>query len=212
MLWDNIEDAHARLTRCVVMYDDHPYYVDRIDGPVKKVLIVVMRRLPLLDDQLTVTLDDPKLNYTQYRLGYVNRQSDGGLWTSFYMMRSPVRGIKQGIYNNNIQYAGLQRGFKGPSIDNSLNNPHFADMLMNKYPTIDVAKDLIDKAPVREGYANTIAFHRNFALSRDPLGFYKLLYKGDEVAWGDPIGGLNLPSQYSHLMQVMEENGVKLNG
>lgn len=196
MGYETAEEAKMRLDGCVVMYDDQPVYVEGISGPNAN-LIATCYTLPRNRDRMEISINDPLFDSRAVRLGYTNCGR-----SAYYVSRMPVRRYKQGVCAQNT----IAKSCDGRNVgfENVFRHAGFIESVKRKYPTLIECTQLLEK-----GEVDSVAFHHNFCLQRDSLGFYVLYFKGERAAWGDP-SGFNLPSEYHWLEESLRENGVNL--
>ena len=203
-MYDSAAEANRRLQRSVIMYDGYPVYVngcaDDRDGEV----CVAITPLPKMRDELSVKLNDPKLDYRNLPLGYVN-----GTREARYYLRRAYRHQIQGLCDANVTCANVKPddGIGGlPRFRDLFRSSGLVDCMKGVYPSLEEAKAQLDNP---DGEKSSVAFHRTLALYKDPrLGYYKLLHRGEEIAWGS-CEGFILPTLYEHLREQLTELGVK---
>lgn len=195
-MYDSAEQTKMRLGGTIVMYDGFPAVVNAVT-PDNRLQLV---GLPKGRDAFMCNVNDDKLNFQDFKLGYVNYSGVAG-----YLTRSPMRQQQQGISDRNIK---MPKEFVEKNVRfNYLKLvPEFADALRGVYPTFEETIRRLEA----NGNIKSMAFARRFALYRDvELGYYELLYRGKKVAWGDPRQ-FNLPSEYTYMTELIQHEGVNI--
>lgn len=200
-MYDTLEQATLRLKGTVVMYDGRPAMVLDAFEEKKGTIGVNITPLPKKRDNIKVSLDDPKLDIREFKLGYVNAFNHAG-----YLTRLAGRQQRQGLCQGNCKVDDEFFRHTRHNFADLANRPEFADALSGIYPKFEKCVDsLIGNPDMR-----SMAFCRRFALYRDPeLGYFELRYRGHRVAWGDP-NAFNLPSEFSYLTEVIREQGIAI--
>lgn len=197
-MYDGPEQTKMRLAETVVAYDGKPVYVTGVTAGNKLNLV----KLPKMNDNFVCGLNDPKLNFLDLRLGYVNTNNYAA-----YMRRTAGRQQRQGLHKGVVIIG--DRDLQNKVVLNweeLIHTPEFFDAFQGIYPNFaDVVQRMLENPKIR-----SMAFHRRFALHRDEeLGFYELRYRGRRVAWGDP-NQFNLPSEYSYMTEMIQAEGINL--
>ncbi len=195
--YTDIRDAQQHLQHSVIMYDGRPVWVNEIFNH-EQTFKVSISSLPRQRDPITVDLMDPLLGPREARLGYVN----SNLGYALYLTRIPLRQYKQGLCRSNVHIPGVN-GQRIVNFENLIREPGFADSLRNIYPTYDEAANRLNENP----NVRSVAFDKCFALERDELGFFRLFYKGEPVAFGEDKS-FKLPKKFCYLKEMISELGV----
>lgn len=201
MRYDNERDAASYLGNSIILYDGKPVIVGEVQRvPIQRSFVIQLMPLPK-GSPFSTTLDDPKLNMLNIRLGNVT-------WGDnvYYLERIPIRAYKQGITSNNVNIVGPTGNLRSRDILGELRTtPGFVDMMMGVYPTAAEVKKKLVAAGVRKA----IAVSRQFALSYNPdLEEFSLVYKGETVARSSDTR-FKLPSRYQHLREFLMESGIE---
>lgn len=237
--YENIKEANLRLQYTVVLYDDIPYHIlcitdDRPDGifrvymePIGHPNGSVFDRIGSvphdypdhsqrgkLMDQWMVNFPDsgvirkmmnsPSFNrFRPFPLGMCNY---GG--HTVYMERQPQRHTQQGLTQNMIQQERLMLSdTKGRGGMVGIMSPSFKDCVMHFYPSIEESiKNLSDPDIQNE----SVAFHKDFALLRGPVGSLFMAYKTDIIGIlpNSDLSCVAIASKFSHTKEVVAELGV----
>lgn len=213
MIYDRLDTAEMRLHQTVVMYEGRPVYVTQVRQGAKGRIWLYVYDIPYdryMDEETSkkkrklVYLDDPALNVSKFRLGYM---ADGG--TAHYITRTPARQNRQGLCSGTITIQGvdgsLPRGF-----GNLYNTEGFAKMLLGKYDGLREATDKI----VKEG-AKAVPIARTFLLKRNAQARdfpITLAYRGTDIAWSDPSNPtkFTLSREFRHLKEQAGEFNLAL--
>lgn len=200
--YENAADANQHLHHTVIMYDDRPVWVEDVFSNDRNDILCTLNFLPRVRDPFSVSVFDPKLDARGMgqRLGYMNYFNQNGV---VFLSRIPSRQYKQGLSRGNVAATYDSQGRRTFDFSLYSRRPEFVDMLTGTYPTFEEACRRLEAEP----NIAAIAFHREFALQRDELGYYLLLFKGTKVAWGDPKS-FKLPSHFIYLKEVLQKNGV----
>lgn len=196
--YDNAEDTTMRLGECVVLHNSIPYYCRSGYMSDEGVIKLNCVNMPGYRGEKHIPLDDPGLNYQDYKLGYLNL-ADG----AHYMMRMPRRRTKQGLNRENMTSSNGGR----VELASAMKSQGFYDMLTGSYPTMaDACKQLVSET----NRAETVAFNRRFALGRDSFrGDFLMYYKGERIAFGD-MNSIVLPTDYYHLKEAINQVGINV--
>lgn len=173
--FDNLEDVHSKFSGTIVIYDGKAARVNSVhkhvddEGNQTDEFRLSISYYQSRNSK-AIPLDDPKLNYKEYSIGYVNGGSIASWW-----FRKPQRQYYQGL-------RGSQMGWR-TSAPNAM--PHsnfdfakpFVAMLEGNYPSMQECE-----AMLRAGNMSIIAFHRDFAISYDKIHEdFILEYRGMKV-------------------------------
>lgn len=156
-MFEMTEYAKGRLERTVVMYNDHPFFVDCVGGARQ----VALRDLDTMNRAHVIHLDDPNLSFQPPRVGYIN--TEGG---ARYLSRTPERRWKQGTSKGSLKTAG------GGGVSEELfYSKGMIDCFKGDYPNFE-------EAVIRaKEIGASVAFHRNMAVNH--LG--SLFFRGNRM-------------------------------
>lgn len=192
LLYDNLEDVKQKLFQSYVMYAGDLAYVS--DVKTRKGKYVLALKLPDAVNYKWVELDDPNLNYMEFNLGYANYGPYGCAW----WCRIPYKQWKQGLLQSQMKYFVSKESDLHPSIGF---NEGTADMLKNKYPKFD---DIWES--VQDGTYASRAFHKDFAISWNPLHKDFILdYKGKSIGHMKNKMDFVLMDEFLHLEELVQE-------
>lgn len=205
MIYETREEANLKIANSVILYEDNPIYVKEI----KEDMSVVFWKLPFIDmandKTFKIKLNNEKLSMRDFNIGYVNPEYPNKN-KAIFLFRKPVRKSRQGICGENLFSYNYEGGGENRVGMNSLlYDKGFVSMFKNSYPTFEEAAELLtkDESPKR------IAFHRDFALEKDPLGVLFVYYRGQKVAWGN-LGRFVAPAKFEFLKEVSNISGVNI--
>lgn len=208
MLYDNVQDARAKLQGTFCYYKGRAVNVREVDERDLNGSTQISCLMSFMDDPgsrgFRIPMTDPEFAYMQFNLGYMNV----GPYAVWYY-RIPLRQYRQGLRRDQCSVrdeSGLQPNGGHHGYDLLGNNAHTADMMMNKYPTFEEAiKKLSDGQTIK------IAFHRNFALFRDKLRRdYVLEYKGVPTAFGSTDAMFKCADNMGYLRETLQELNIKV--
>lgn len=207
MLYDNLNDAQSKLLDTLIMYDGYGVYVQEVRSNEEDVTVIELKvqRPGRGAKGEWVKLTDPKLRYMQLTVGYVNYNGE-----SKWFYRHPVRQYRQGLRGEQLggrDESGLRVEYNIRF--NDLYNKHscWAEMLENKYPTIEEATK-----KVSDGTATKVGFHKNFALYRDKFRKdFVVEYKGRPIAVTQDVTGHCEPvEEFRFLREELQRAGIKV--
>ena len=197
MKYDSAEQANLRLKGTYILYDGELMQC----GGCPAEGTVALYTVPGQRGQMVVNLDDPKLNMSDFRLGYVNKGARAG-----YLTRIPARQQRQGLCQTNVQVDPEWTRVTAQGVNTILGSVEFRDALQNKYPKFGECVDMLKGNP----NIRSRAFSRRFALYKDPeFDLYELHYRGQRIAWGDPAS-FNLPSSHTYLRELIDQEGISV--
>lgn len=134
---------------------------------------------------------------------------------AFYLERQPLRKSEQGLISSAIDETPL--GFdispvKMPrgAINVNLKSKAFQACVVGEHPTPQAVLDVI-LDPQFEN--RSVAFHRNFALVRGPIGMTFLAYKADLIGLlpNNDFNSLRVGKDFGHTREVIEALGLFTN-
>ena len=209
--YQTVRDALQSLHRNIILYKGSPHYVYHISGPgnacTQDQIILQLHTLPLVDTShiLEVRLDDPELDISSMRLGFVNRGYDA-VWCS----RFPHRGNAQGLVDSNVATYNITKfGNEARHAFSRLwNYSEFHHQFVGGYPSVsEILKAFNEDRNIRSR-----AFDRKFAISRDQLrGDYIVHYKIEAVGYGNiERGQLKLAKGFLYLKEQFQEAGFNV--
>lgn len=189
--YDNLEDAKTKLAGTYCMYKDKATLV--------KTLASVGMDYAAIGNFLSsgrpfeCLINEPEFNCSEYNIGYVNIMH-AAAW--FY--RKPMKQWKQGLRNDQIGLKYSKRAFADISFGAS---KPIACMLENSYPSFKDSTKLL-----KEGDAAIVAFHKDFAMTYDPIhSDFILEYKGTNIGFTKNMKNLELMEEHMHLTESLKE-------
>ena len=202
--WTDYEQAVERLQGCLVLYDGVMVYIDQIephdDG-------VPRARLSYLDGSAKKErkmLNSPKFkNFREMpKLGWFNHSSpDVG---ALYVSRITTRHRSHGLNDTNVsirRFAGKEHELQpGPyHLRNIMADGGFNESHENIFPSVkNILKNI--------GECQSIAYSRDYCISRDALGIRWLYRKTDKVGLFTGNDTLNLAEKFSFLREEVQED------
>ncbi len=133
-----------------------------------------------------------------------------------YMMRQPIRRSVQGLSKHNVYIFGLkgnpvtETGRTNPlpfdgNIFNGDSVKPFEAMLSNRYPSmLEVASVFSDKSVASQ------AFHRKWAVQRDEVGPFEVMYKNTKVGYTENLYRFVVSDRYRFLKNDLKELDLKV--
>lgn len=193
--FDNLDDVMGKFNGTICYYDGKPVMVkSAMPGETEKEFLLIIAGAT--GRGKTIKLEDKAFNYRDYNIGYVNSGTIAPWW-----FRKPMRQYKQGLKKDQM---GWRFGTPGAMLQEHFGfSRPFLNMLENAYPNREqVKKHLMG------GEMNTMAFHRDFAVSYDAIHEdYILEHRGVKV--GTSIGGnlnqFKLIEAHKHLAETVQE-------
>lgn len=159
MYEDDVEYADGRLRGTIVRVDCEPVFVNEVISVKGEVHIQGF----YLADRSEVSTPITNVNLEPVPLGYVNT-----FFGARYLCRRPIRNDwRQGLRDYNCVNE------RGENVLNEVPLENLRETILGIYPSFDLA--------VRDNSGKSIAFSRNFALTKDKT----LLYKGKPVGVKD---------------------------
>jgi hypothetical protein len=190
--YDNLEDAKVKLFQTYCLYKGRAFIV-------KDVALVADKKFMVMGTSLAsgrtveCMIDDPEFNCSNYNIGYVN-QYHAAAW--FY--RIPLKQYRQGLRHCQVRLKASKSAYRDMSLGA---NKAVGRMLENDYPAFDEACGLI-----KEGTAEIIAFHKDFAMTYDGIHRDFLIeYKGENIGYTHDGKDFKLMDERSHLIEALKE-------
>lgn len=206
LLYDNLDDCKSKLLQTIILYKGKAAYVKDVMSIVDEakgeyihgdywLKVAFATKSPMAN----VKLSDPNLNYMTFQLGYSNFHGSAVYW-----YRKPVKQYKQGLKNDQVAYRVANYALQVPDLSFTFSNP-IVSMLEGEYPSLaKCSQDL------REERASSLAFHKDFALSYNPVfNAFELEYKGAKIGHTPDFVNVNLTDKYAYVKEaLMEAIGV----
>lgn len=199
LLYDNLEDAKAKLVQTIAMYDGRAVYIKDVT-PVDGDNADYWVRINVIDQRNTmlIQLSDPKFNYMQFKLGYANC-SNGAM----YWYRKAQKQYKQGLKNDQLCCKSSSLGVMHDM--QFTFNSDICRMLENRYPSVSEVRSLILNA-MQYGGPQVFAFHSEFAMSFDNIHKdYIIEYKGTKVGHTPDFVNINFADDYAYIKEALTE-------
>lgn len=210
MQYDNVGDANAKLVGTLAYYDNKGIYIQEVligtpTAPGGSTIVVVFS-YPGSKKTGSCMLDDSKLRYMQYNIGYVNHRGN-----SAWFYRMPVRQYRQGLRGDQLgsrDETNLARTVNIRFGDIARQTTAFTDMIENNYPGIEEVVKQLEEHPE---YVK-MAFHRNFAMYRDKFRKdYVIEYKGQPIGFKADIDGpCQMTDDFVFLREELQRAGIKV--
>lgn len=183
-MWNRAEDAHMRLAGTIVLFNGEPVYVTRVN-PDHKVLFCFLST----GKKGEAAWEADAWDYRPVKTGFVNLGRE-----MFFVERVPVRKWKQGLHRENTAVYPER-----PGIFDIIRTKEFAACIKRDYPSF---KDVM--RALRNGSADSRAFHPLWGLQKTPLGLVWVCYKKETVGWFEG-GKLKLGDGFQFLKESAEE-------
>lgn len=194
--FDLHEDVNQKFIGTVVMYDKKAAYCKDTAVSLEKPGFNLALQISGARSFKVVNLNDPALNYKNYKIGYCN----GGSYASWWY-RKPHKQWSQGLKSNQMGWRISVPG--GHVHDNFGYSKAFNNMLEGIYPDIEsVKKALIDKNVM------ALAFHQDFALSYDEIhDDFVLEYHGTKIgaSLDRNLKQFKIMPEARHLIEALQE-------
>lgn len=208
-MFDTLEECHQKLGGTIVLRDKKPFYVHSAVGPDRVQGWIVGTR-----DQGQVVVDVSALDFKSLgqKLGYLNatRYGQAIYNEATYLMKQAIRRSTQGLSEYNVYVSG----FKG---DDSPERPGtgqlrftssfytdnfegFQAMLDNKYPTVSEVRRMMEDRSIQSR-----AFHRWWAIERDPVGPFYFCYKNQRVGYTEDFSRVVMQDRFRFLREDLRE-------
>ncbi len=207
--YETQEEIKFRLESSIVLYDEKPVYITRVQYPEgeDEIARVYFRELPYggagEKPEMRKYLSSKKFDLAPFKMGYMNHKG-----SAIFVSRAPVRQNKQGLSSGVTSFADV-RGQKSGLINFAglVASQGFVDMFNDKYPDFKQIGDLIgNKEDASVAVSRCFAFY----IDHDLESLY-LMNKG--VKCGIAMKGdraLKVPPKFHFLRQEMEEHRIPL--
>lgn len=207
-MYDNLDSAKQKLQGTFCYYEGRAVYVKDIkpkssdpDVLMNKKFIVYICYLEGLAKFFWRDLDDPKFQYMEFNMGYMNSMGYA-LW--YY--RIPHKQWKQGLHSNQVSVRDKSGLTDWHQFHNWGANDTTAAMMENRYPSFEVATEMLNSPGILK-----VAFSQNFAVYRD--GFRKdlvLEHKGYPVAFETVSKTFKCNNELTYLRESIAEMNIKV--
>lgn len=188
-LYDTENDLVARIGNTIVRYDGKPVLV------IVESKTSLYLKHPVSHDTLYsyIKPSDPLLDISCPELGYMNLAIPGKEPRNdvVYVERLPRRQFHQGLLNGQLSYSSLSgepHRVPGYPYGLYLESDGFYGMLIDKYPSLDEAFDILEAEEVKTPGGKTIsvkqlALSKDVALEKTKSGVYQVYFKCDQIGW-----------------------------
>jgi hypothetical protein len=194
--FDNLDDVQNKFAGTICYYDGQPVAVKSAHlyeaDPTKYSVAVC----PVGGRYKYVLLDDPAFRYRDYNIGYANSGLGTGWW-----YRKPVKQFHQGLRFN--QMGVLVSPGQFVEVAHFQFSKSISLMLANEYPSLEKCKAFLMENP-----GGTIAFHKDFALSRDEIhDDYILEFRTKKIggSLNHSLTEFKLIDNAKHLRETLQE-------
>jgi hypothetical protein len=199
--YDNYEDAKTKLNGTFCLYKGKAFTVKTVgykdDNPGLNKFVVVGSFMEGGGRTTTslIDLDDPHFNCSDYSIGYMNLLDHG---FAAWFQRIPYKQYQQGLRPNQLNAKASNPAYLNIEVRHG---KWLGSMLENDYPKFKMAADMLGNADL-----SLVAFHRNFAMSKDNIHKdYILEYKGQEIGFTPDLKNFKLLHEHEHLYEALKE-------
>lgn len=234
--FETIEEALMRLKATVVMYDGKPYYIWTIcnhknDGVFRVYMSSIedvnsgaspppLHQFPHGTSQLGAAMDSYVDGANSTNSKILRKKMDSPLFNKFrpfplgmmncagqavYVERTPNRPkTEQGLISNQLRATAVTAAMNPGNYNVQFWSTEFRDCIMGDYPTPNQSiSGIVSDKNVNE----SVAFHRNFALVKGPIGTLFLAYKNDVVGLlpQQNFSSIKLGKEFTHLKEAIKE-------
>lgn len=193
--YDNFDDAKVKLSNTYCMYKGKAIHIKGVYPVDNELTKFQVEATYLQTGRATgmISIDDPDFDCAHYNIGYINRTTAAAWW-----YRIPHKQWQQGLKPQQCKYEVSRREFSDPGM---FNGKPLAAMLENSYPAFQSAVLLI-----KNQEAHIVAFHRNFAVTRDTVhADFLIEYKGDTIGYTHNGEDFKLMPEHQHLNEALKE-------
>lgn len=193
--FDNIDDVISKFVGTICYYAGKPVRVDKVttsqDG-TSFTLIIKGTNPPV---SVAIDISDPKFSYKNFNLGYANTPGFACWW-----FRRPLKQYQQGLKRNQVNFLCATPG--AMLVDDGFGfTKNYISMLSDEYPSVASCAKLVSI-----GERISAAFHRDFAVSFDPLhGDFTLEFRGKNVGITSDLKAFKLAPAHEHLRETLQE-------
>ncbi len=211
--YETAEEIRFRLEHTVVMYDNNPVYISKVQvpedlGEKDEIARVFFYELPLKgggrNAEVRKYLSSKKFDLTPIKMGYMNYNAaaGGGGNRAVFIQRAPVRQNKQGLCQQTTSFHDPRgRADQNINYNMMINSQGFVDMIKGKYPDFKAAGDLLGA-----GEFDSVAVSRSFSfVVENDLDCLIMVHKG--LKCGLALKGdkaLKIPPKFHFLREEME--------
>lgn len=210
--WTDLTQAQERLTHCVVLYDDQPFYIESVEAHEDGIPRARLLACNPTREASRKMLNSPKFKRFRDlpRLGWSNM---GGAMGAALLERRAVTTRTHGLNNNNVSVKTFRTVDSGEvllrggnyNFNGCMFLQGFSDANSGKFPTL---AGILQN--IAEGSA--IAYSRKFCVFRDTTGIRWLYRNSDRVGLFTGVDTLNLLTKFAFLREeIMEDEAFTLN-
>lgn len=198
--YDNLEDARAKLKDTFCLYKGKAFYVKAVEhnpnfGIEKNKFVVIGTYMSGRNGTPIIDIDDPDFNCSEYNIGYMNVHQAG---FAPWLFRIPQKQFHQGLRNTQMKMRASNPAYLHVELRACKD---MGTMLENQYPLFKDAVEILN-----QGNAHLIAFHKNFAMSKDNIhNDYLLEYKGEQIGFTPDLDNVKLLAEHEHLYEALKE-------
>ncbi len=193
--YDNLDDARTKLAGTYCLYKGKALTVKQVDQfPDNGTKFLAWGPNMFNGRNVQFEVEDPDFNCSDYNIGYVNMNC-----CSVWFYRVPAKQWRQGLRYDQCKAKYTNKEYA--QMVSLKACKQVAEMLENKYPIFNNAKDLVVSGDVA-----VMAFHKDFALSRDRIHQDWLIeYKGTTIGFMDGKRSTKLMDEHEHLTEALRE-------
>lgn len=202
--WEDWEQAMERLPDTTVLFNNEPVLIIRIENAHPEPPVATLCKLPDITTPHRVSLADPgfKLFRELPTLGWLNyADNDGGLPSSFYCYRIPVRSRLHGLGSHNVRVDGFYKDNLVRSQDHNFASLYSNDFIINSmkgnYPN---SREILETVPNN----CALAFSNKGAIYRDDIGIRWLYINAQKVGFFTEPTVLQLPQKFAFMKEEIE--------
>lgn len=192
--YDNLEDAKVKLTSTYCYHKDKAIVVKVISQPDPSNMKFMAHCTYMSTGRpLEFYIDDKDFNCSVYNIGYINL-NHAAAW--FY--RIPFKQWRQGLKHDQVRMRASRRLYADISFQSG---KAVAEMMENIYPNFKTASNRL-----KDGDANIVAFHRDFAVTLDRIhNDFILEYKGVNIGFSKNLKDFELMQEFTQLTEALKE-------
>lgn len=222
-MYDTAEEVQQKLVQCLLIYKGSPIFVIACDvaddGAIR---IAFFHTSDKNQKTCRVPVSDPGLDIRNCgsRLGYMNvsSYSDKPYNECIYLMRMPRRSSthSQGLSKSNVYVSGF-RGNGTYDLPPTGNLNFDTNIYVDKSSSLqDTFNNIYPDIPsVKKEFSKDItlisrAFNKNWAVRKDEIGLFDLLYKNIRVGWSQDLDTFTIPDRWKFHRSDLSELNINL--
>lgn len=209
------EEADQKLKGCVCLYKGQAVLIDEAGG-TKDNVSLSYRNIRTKENAVSKIKDtDWEFRNLGPRIGYANLDFGTGSYKeAAYLTRAAVRQSHstQGLSSKNVKIPRLKGSAKlglGPANIGWTQvylTTQFADMVEQKYPSIEEIREIFKKEP----WQISLAFNRQFAINRPDVGPFFLEYRGKNIGYSKNMDRWDIGNDFDYLREYLEHIQLKV--